>query len=198
MKKILILAILVSIISPLFSQRTMNNNNNDGEESRAERNKEFSERKFVDRLAYGGDLSLQFGTYTYINLSPIIGYRLNPDLMMGFGLSYQYLSYRWGNGPNQVNRTNIYGGRGFIRHELGRMFFMHGEYEILNLEAYSQVNATIGRLNVDMAGLGIGYKSMFGDYSYYYIMVLYDFIANYNSPYPTSPIIFKAGFIFGK
>lgn len=192
MKHILFTLSLVLTIGNGFAQST-----NDGE-TRAERNQEFRERPFKDKLAYGGELSMYFGTTSYINVAPLIGYRLNPDLTIGVGPSYQYLAVRWGNGPSNVNRTHIFGGRAFARHELGRMFFIHGEYEILNLEGYNSFNNSLGRMNVNMAGLGLGYKNSFGDFAYYYVMVLYDFIQEYNTPYPFTPIIIKAGFIFGK
>lgn len=184
--------LLIFLTLNAFSQ-----NSSDGGETRAERNAEFNKRPFKDRLAYGGELSMFFGTTSYVNLSPFIGYRINPDITVGLGPSYQYWSQRFAAGPNGVNRTHIYGGRIFVRHELGRSFFMHAEYEVLNLQDYI-VGFGIGRVNVDMAGVGIGYKSAFTESSYYYIMALFDFIQDPRSIYPLSPIVFKVGFMFGK
>jgi hypothetical protein len=172
-------------------------NTSDDGQTRAERNAEFNERPFKDRLAYGGELSMFFGTTSYVNISPFIGYRINPDITIGIGPSYQYWSQRFASGPNGVNRTHIYGGRIFLRHELGRSFFLHAEYEVLNLQDYI-IGLGLGRVNVDMAGAGLGYKSAFNDSSYYYIMALFDFIQDPRSIYPFSPLVFKVGFMFGK
>jgi len=192
MKKSFLIICLFFTLSSLFAQ-----NNSDDGETRAERNAEFNKRPLKDRLAYGGELSMFFGNTSYINISPFIGYRFNPDITVGIGPSYQYWANRFAPGPTGVNRTHIYGGRIFVRHELGKTFFMHGEYEVLNFKDYI-VGIGIGRVNVNMAGLGVGYKSAFSESSYYYIMVLYDFIGDPRSIYPLSPLVFKVGFMFGK
>jgi hypothetical protein len=192
MRNIIIIFWLIFSVLNISAQ----NDSNDGE-TRSERNAEFNKRPFKDKLAYGGELSMFFGTTSYINISPFIGYRLNPDITMGIGPSYQYWSQRFAAGPNGVYRTNIYGGRAFIRHELGPKFFMHAEYEILNLQDYI-VGRGLGRVNVEMAGAGVGYKSAIDDFSYYYVMALFDFIQDPRSIYPLSPIVFKVGFMFGK
>ena len=45
---------------------------------------------FVDRLRVGGNLSLGFGTYTYINVSPRVHYLVKDNLGVGTGFSYYY------------------------------------------------------------------------------------------------------------
>lgn len=192
MKSIIWILLVVFNSVMAFSQ-----NNSEEGLTRSERNEEFNNRPFKDRMAYGGELSMYFGTTSYVNISPFVGYRINPDITFGIGPSYQYWAQRFAQGPNGVNRTHIYGGRIFIRHELGKTFFAHGEYEILNLQDYI-VGFGLGRVNVNMAGIGFGYKSAFTESSYYYIMALYDFIGDPRSIYPLSPIIFKVGFMFGK
>src|SRR5688572_24295697 len=192
MRRILLILLILANVNPTYSQ-----NDSDDGQTRAERNEEFNKRPFKDRLAYGGELSMYFGTTSYINISPFIGYRINPDITVGLGPSYQYWAQRNGNGPNNVFRTHIFGGRAFIRHELGKSFFLHAEYEILNLQDYI-VGIGLGRVNVAMAGAGLGYKSAFTESSYYYVMALFDFIQDPRSIYPLSPIVFKVGFMFGK
>lgn len=178
-------------------------NSSDGE-TRAERNKEFRERPFKDKLAYGGELTFYVGgssqlqgTVTNFSLCPFVGYRLNPDFMIAIGPNYQYWGFR---NTFQVVREHYFGGRAFARHELGKMFFLHAEYEIYNLETYSYIGG-LGRRNIDLACLGVGYKNDMGvDFGYYYVMVLFDFLQNAYSQqvYATAPLIFKAGIIFGK
>jgi hypothetical protein len=200
MKKISI-SILFSLTLMLgFSQES----NESSGETRAERNAEFNKRPFKDRLAYGGEFTFYVGgssylsgTVTNFSLCPFVGYRINPDLTVAIGPNYQYWAFR---GNSTVLRDHFYGGRIFVRHELGRNFFLHGEYEVYNMETYSLIGG-LGRSNIDLASLGAGYKSNFGgEFGYYYVMVLFDFIQNYNSAYiyQTAPLIFKAGIIFGK
>src|SRR6187401_1866071 len=45
---------------------------------------------FKDRVFIGGGLALSFGSYTYVGVSPIIGYRVTPRLTSGIGGSYYY------------------------------------------------------------------------------------------------------------
>lgn len=197
MKKILFILSLLAFSCMVYAQ----NNSGDGE-TRAERNAEFNERPLKDKMAYGGELTLYFSNVSLFYISPFAGYRFNPDLTLGAGPIYQYMSIRngYGQGTGTVYRDHVFGGRAFLRHELGRLFFAHAEYEILNFKHYSQIGGYARRF-VDIASLGLGYKnSSGGDFGYYYIMVLFDFIQNPNIAfvYPTAPIIFKMGFIFGK
>jgi hypothetical protein len=127
-----------------------------------------------DRVFYGGSFGLQFGTITNIQLSPVAGIWLMPRLAVAAGPSWQYYK-------DLLGKTNIYGGRGFMRfmfiQDLNQVipigirlgFYVHGEYEVLNLESafWSGVYTDDSRFweqNV-LAGLGlsqpIGMKSSF-------------------------------------
>ena len=49
------------------------------------------ERKpFKDRIYFGGNLGLQFGNQTYIDISPLIGYKVTEKFSAGFGVTYIY------------------------------------------------------------------------------------------------------------
>ncbi len=45
------------------------------------------------KLFYGGSLGLAFGTYTIVNVSPQVGYRLSPYFAAGVGINYSYYGY---------------------------------------------------------------------------------------------------------
>ncbi len=47
-----------------------------------------------DRLFVGGNFGLSFGNYTFINVSPQIGYRFNKFLAAGTGVNLQYVSIK--------------------------------------------------------------------------------------------------------
>ena len=64
------------------------------------------------RLYVGGTFGLGFGTYTNIDLSPMVGYNFNRHLSGGVGMTYMFYSYR--NGSESI-RGNFYGGRIFTR-----------------------------------------------------------------------------------
>jgi hypothetical protein len=93
-----------------------------------------------DRLFYGGNLNLQFGTYTDIQVSPVIGLWVLPRLGIAIGPDFQY--YKLGS-----TRTFIYGGKTYLEYlflqDLDNVIpigmhvglFLHTEYELLSLES---------------------------------------------------------------
>ena len=62
------------------------------------------ESSFFDRLYFGGNFGLQFGSFTHIEASPVVGYMVNQDLSFGTGAIYQYFRIR---GNIQVIACNI-------------------------------------------------------------------------------------------
>src|SRR5690554_7446721 len=77
-----------------------------------ESNNPYSGLPFKDRLFFGGDLGLSFGTVTYIRVAPIIGYNISPKFAVGGGPSYQYYKDNRYSGYE----TSIYGGSVFGRY----------------------------------------------------------------------------------
>src|SRR5438045_3447622 len=50
-------------------------------------------QKFFDRLVFGGNLVAGFGSSTYIDISPLVGYKINPRLIGGIGVTYIYYRF---------------------------------------------------------------------------------------------------------
>ncbi len=48
------------------------------------------------KLFFGGNLGLAFGTYTIVNVSPLVGYQFTPVLAAGVGINYSYYGYNDG------------------------------------------------------------------------------------------------------
>ncbi len=57
-----------------------------------------SETKGFDKskLFVGGNLGLAFGTYTIVNVSPLVGYRFSELFAAGVGINYNYYGYNDG------------------------------------------------------------------------------------------------------
>jgi len=102
-----------------------------------------AEPSFMDRVYFGGDFSFQFGDYTAIIVSPIMGYMLTPKLSAGPGIIYQYLkgeAYDY-TGRKYSYDSNIFGYRAFARYQITPMFFAYTEYESLKVD-YPSVDGT--------------------------------------------------------
>lgn len=152
---------------------------------------------FKERLVYGGNLGLQFGTVTYVDISPTIGYKVTEKFHAGVGATYIYYSekYPLSNGQTYTYKTDIYGGKVFTRYYVLENLFLHHETEILNLEVYDLLNDKVERKNILSPLLGAGYIQRFGESSGLYLMVLFNLNETPDSPY-TNPII-RMGLSFG-
>src|SRR4051812_11010862 len=85
--------------------------------------------RFVDHLFFGGILGLQFATdQTYVEVAPMIGYRISDRLSAGLNLKYIYYKVQ----PDNyiAYSTNVYGGGPFARFFIYEGLFTHFEYEI--------------------------------------------------------------------
>jgi hypothetical protein len=145
--------------------------------------------KFSDKVFFGGNIGMQFGTITFFEFSPLVGYRINEKVSAGIGLTYQYYQYK----DRYIDfKTNVYGGRVFGRYFFTDYLFGHAEYEYLNLEAFD-----FRRHRVDVGSLmaGGGYYQRFSDRAGIVAMILYNFTESVYTPY-TNPI-FRVGFVVG-
>ena len=175
---------------------------------------------FWHRVSVGGNLGLQFGTVTAINISPEVMLRVVDQFHLGVGFSYDYLqskNYFWDN-PNQqyLNfKANVYGGRVFARYYLRSLFdnfvgnlFAHAEYEYLYYTRsfkldplgtiYDPFGYTYKRgkdfLEINSLFVGVGYEQPFTERAFMDIMILYNINDTYTSPY--SNPVFRLGFGF--
>ncbi|MEI7595381.1 MAG: hypothetical protein WCK02_06505, partial [Bacteroidota bacterium] len=148
---------------------------------------------FKDRLYTGGNIGLQFGTVTFVDLSPQIGYKITERLSAGIGATYQY--YRYKDATYDMS-ASVYGGRIFSRFMITESFFAHGEYEILNLQRFDTYSYyDNSRINVESLLLGGGYREEIANNVYMNILLLYNFTESPFTPY-SNPII-RAGIDIG-
>lgn len=140
-------------------------------------------KRLIDNLFFGGNMGLQFGTITYINLSPVVGYRVSDRVNAGVGLTYIYLSQNFPGGF----KDNMIGGKVFGQYFVWNGVFAHTEYEIVNFSSALLPITTSGpapRSNSNNFYIGPGYQQAFGRRAFSQIMLLYNVIYDrYNSPY---------------
>lgn len=161
-------------------------------QDRRNRNPEKQEKRLFDdyrnRIFFGGNIGAQFGTYTFFEISPLVGYRITDHFSAGIGITYNYLKIRLGKADY---KTDIYGGRVFARYFVWENLFLHGEYEVLN----GQWDYYKERFNIESILAGGGYRQMISDRAAMTLLVLWNFNQNNYSPY-SNPII-RGGFTFG-
>jgi hypothetical protein len=148
---------------------------------------------FADRLFFGGDIGLQFGDVTYINIAPIIGYKVTDAFGVGLGPSYTYVKDKRYVGYEYT--ASSYGGRMFGQYRVVENAMAYGEYSLVNADVFDEFTLKQKRVNIPSLLLGGGYMQPIGDASSFNLMVLFNVIED-NYSYYQNPII-RAGLNVG-
>lgn len=91
MKRIVLLTASLLIFSvAIFAQ----------DEGEGEQQKGFDR----SRLFVGGNFGMSFGSYTWVNLSPQVGYRFNKNFAAGIGINAQYSQLKYYSGDEVIAR----------------------------------------------------------------------------------------------
>ena len=142
---------------------------------------------FKDRLFFGGNLGLYFGSLTYINVSPTIGYRFSERMGAGIGPAYSYYSDK--RDKNYTYTTNTYGGRLFGQYLITDQLMAYSEYEMINVEVPNLLLTRLVRKNISSLFVGGGYLQRFGSgNSGISLMILYNVLESDYAIYE-NPII---------
>lgn len=162
---------------------------------------ETAGKSFADKLFFGGNLGLQFGNTTYIDVSPLVGYKVTEKFHAGIGATYIYESskVRFTNTSVLRYETSHYGGRLFGRYYVWENLFAHAEYEYLNL-GWPDYNSLSGKIeiqreNINSIFIGGGYAQPIGPNAAFLIMALWNVNEGVNSPY-VNPL-FRFGIVAG-
>jgi len=173
---------------------------NIGDNSNNERKSGFSER-----LVFGGDIGLNFGTITYIKLAPVIGYRITDRFTAGLGPIYIYEKYR-----NYNLQTSTYGGKVVASFTILKSsgpigalglgdVVLHAENELINVQPLFYNPNTFyyffgDRVWIDNLLVGGGLSQTLGSRFGVSLFVLWDVTGHKYSPY-NNPVL-KFGFYF--
>jgi len=142
-----------------------------------------------DRVTIGGGLGLTFGTVTYVEIAPNVGYYLTDNFLAGVGVNYTYYEYK------SLNfHTSIYGARIYGEYFLKALPLMaHAETEVINLE--SDINRRINIVNIYVGG---GLKQEISKRSYFFILALWNLNETKASTYFLQPNpIIRGGIAIG-
>jgi hypothetical protein len=176
-----LLAILTFFVlsSNVFAQYDYPSENDSTSQAKQEKHKSLN-----SKILLGGSFGLMFGSYTYVEIDPIVGYKITPRLWTGLGPTYMYYS------GDEIS-TSKYGIKVYgqfivfkdliekIRINVGDIF-IYAENEFANIEPI-QTNPVTGkplkmdRKWVDAALAGFGMRYSLGDRIGFSIFVLWDF-----------------------
>jgi len=146
---------------------------------------------FKDRLYYGGNFGMQFGTFTLLDFSPLVGVMITPKFSSGVGVTYQYFNDRRFAG----GEASSFGGRIFGRYNVLPNIFLHTEYESINFDNYNLISDQFERIWSPALFLGGGYFAPFGPRGGTNITFLYNVLHNnLRSPYG-EPYVIRVGFV---
>ncbi|MBN2776069.1 MAG: hypothetical protein JXR36_00410 [Bacteroidales bacterium] len=155
----------------------------------------------VERIFWGGNVGLMFGTYTYVSIDPVVGYRLTNRLSAGIGGTYTWINSDYYNYSGQSYGVNFFGSYTLIKN-LGEILpiyesgglLLYGELSYLNISDYYAILPSGRQIWAYTPLAGIAYQTQIGKNSYFVMMFLYNFNESYYSPY-SNPVI-KASFQF--
>lgn len=147
---------------------------------------------FKDRLFFGGNLGLSFGSLTYINVSPLVGVRLTEKMGAGVGPTYTYFNDRR---TTYKYDSESYGGRLFAQYRVFESVLLYSEYELLNTEVPDLLYTALERRNISSLFVGGGYIQQVGRNSGISITLLYNVLEG-DYPIYENPLI-RTGFLMG-
>lgn len=151
-------------------------------------------KPFMDRLFTGGNIGLQFGSVTYIDVSPKVGYKFTEKLAAGIGATYIYINDRRYKGYEYT--SDIYGGRLFGQYQVIENVMAYTEFEVLNAEVQSDLPPfKLTRQNIPSWLVGGGYVQPIGEHSNAMLLILWNLTETRYSIYQ-NPII-RVGFNIG-
>ena len=171
MRAILTLLFICAISVAAFGQFNKKNKKPKGSNS-------ASELPFSERIFFGGGGSFSGGThplygirYTYIAVSPLVGYRITLPWAVGLQLIYQ--TYRFNQALPSINQ---YGFAPFTQYRFGQLFG-YAEYQMMSVQNQNADN----RIWYDRLPLGIGFTQPIGPRAAINAVVLYDVLYNTHS-----------------
>ncbi len=183
MRNSILFSILMLAFSvQLYAQKTTEDEYATAINKNAEKN---NPKPLRDRLVFGGNLGGYFGNPTYLQVSPMLGYRTTPSWYNGIGLNYTFIALGG-------YRENMIGGSVWSRAYIAQRLIAHSEFEMLRREARDNFgNRSLANVPVWLVGAGYASGGPIG----FSAMIMYDLIQDPNSPY-SNPII-RLGGLFG-
>jgi hypothetical protein len=131
------------------------------------------EKAWKQKLYFGGHASLQYGRFNDVfEVSPTLGYFINPQWVAGFGMVYSYYGYAMESSTGILTSEEHYTGVSLFsryyftseKHPLLNHLYAHAEYEFLkaNIIGTEANNSTTYLYSYQTPMIGLGYKQNLG------------------------------------
>lgn len=185
------------------------NKNKKGEETTEETWKADEEERpsirrrlgISDRVVFGGNFSLSFGSNSFIYIAPAVGYKITEKLLAGGGYIYQYAKFSRAFNPNTNQfepfnyESTIHGPKFFAYYSPLEIIYVGSQLEYLNHDVLLNFpSQEITKQWTPVLFLEIGYLQKIGSGAVQFGMrynVLHDVDSPYNSALiPTIGIFF--------
>ncbi len=144
---------------------------------------------------FGGSIGASFGDVEYVEIAPLVGYRVHPRFTTGVGAFWRS---RDDKRYSPSISTDDYGGSVFAEAYVTKPIFIHAEYEYTNYEYPTAAGGTT-RDSYDAFLLGAGFFKPLGGNVGFYASALYNLSYDSNdlsSPYD-SPWVYRIGMSVG-
>ncbi len=151
----------------------------------------------LQRIRIGGTFGLQFGTFTYVNLSPTVGYMVIKNrLELGGGPIFIFERYRFSG--YQDFKFFVYGPDVYARGYLWKGLYLESRYDLVNKPSYFDFSKKIW---VSHLLLGAGYAAPLGKVGFLDVSMLFNVLNNsesiYKGTFGNFPLILNVGVGFG-
>ena len=188
MKKLAVAAAVLALALPAFAQ-TPEPPTEPAPESPAKPKSSVRSKFF-----FGGGVGAAFGAVDYVEIAPLVGFRVAPRVDLGV-----QPFYRWTNAS--YYSTTDYGTRLFARVRIVSSFFAEADFQFTSYEyPYEYPNGSIGTTRASNSAFlaGAGYTVPLGRSAGLYFSALYDFSYD-NGPNAAydSPVQFQVGVAVG-
>lgn len=143
------------------------------------------------RFFVGGNVGLSFSSnYSYVGISPLIGYRLTPWFSPGVNLNLNFVSDK--SVPYQTTNYTTIGAGVFTRFFPFQWLYLQIQPEYNQYQVKVKSGGSIidkQTYHVFSLLMGGGYIQRISENSYFNFGILYDVIQNPHSPYYGIPVI---------
>ena len=185
---ILLFACTISVFGQGKDDINVNYHRVPGTMADSSRTQKTKNTDYLDKISIGGTLGAQFGTYTWVEISPDIAYHFNEWTCVGVGGTYilYYDNY------NKID-YHVGGARVFAEAHFLQYLGVHAAYQALNYELFSNTSIKRERIWSNNLLLGGGYYQRSSRVAMYFY-ALYNISNRPPEQNIYGNLLFKAGF----